>query len=246
MALNFSMISLGSCTMKLNAVTEMLPVTWPEIANIHPFVPVDQTHGYLDMIEDLNSDLAKITGKNLLPLRTLRYPLLSSVCDGDGDDEHTNRTASLPSLCSYTPPLFTLSHYLTIHYHITGFAACSTQPNSGAQGEYAGLLCIREYHRANGDEHRNVCLIPVSAHGTNPASASMCGMKVVVVKSDDNGNIDLEDLKAKADKHKDNLAALMITYPSTYGVFEEEVKTIIDYVSSLSLVITITVLLLWL
>ena len=134
--------------------------------------PIYRVYVYTDMIQDLNSDLAKITG----------------------------------------------------------FAACSTQPNSGAQGEYAGLLCIREYHRSNGDEHRDVCLIPVSAHGTNPASASMCGMKVVVVKSDNDGNIDLDDLKAKADKHKDNLAALMITYPSTYGVFEEEVKTIIDYV----------------
>lgn len=172
MSLVHSMISLGSCTMKLNATTEMMPVTWPEVANIHPFAPVDQTHGYIDMIEDLNNDLAKITG----------------------------------------------------------FAAASTQPNSGAQGEYAGLLCIREYHIANGDDNRNICLIPVSAHGTNPASASMCGMKVVVVKSDDMGNIDLEDLKAKADKHADNLGALMITYPSTYGVFEEEVKTIIDYV----------------
>lgn len=113
---------------------------------------------------------------------------------------------------------------------ITGFAAVSAQPNSGAQGEYAGLLCIRAYHKSRGDHHRNVCLIPISAHGTNPASAAMCGMKVVVVNSDENGNVDVADLKAKAEKHKDNLAALMITYPSTYGVFEEEVKTIIDTV----------------
>ena len=172
LSLNFSMIALGSCTMKLNATTEMIPVTWDETANMHPFCPQDQATGYIEMIEDLNHDLAKITG----------------------------------------------------------FAACSTQPNSGAQGEFAGLLAITKYHQANGDHHRNVCLIPVSAHGTNPASASMCGMKVVVVKSDADGNVDLEDLKKLAEKHKDNLAALMITYPSTYGVFEEEVKTIIDTV----------------
>jgi len=116
---------------------------------------------------------------------------------------------------------------------ITGFAAVSSQPNSGAQGEYAGLLCIQAYHRSRGDHHRNVCLIPVSAHGTNPASASMCGMKVVVVKSDEHGNVDVADLKEKALLHKDKLAALMITYPSTYGVFEEEVRTIVDLVHSL-------------
>ena len=149
--------------MKLNSTSEMIPVTWNETANMHPFCPQDQATGYIEMIEDLNNDLAKITG----------------------------------------------------------FAACSTQPNSGAQGEYAGLLAIRNYHHANGDDHRNVCLIPVSAHGTNPASASMCGMKVVVVKSDKDGNVDVEDLNKLAEKHKDNLAALMITYPSTYGVFEE-------------------------
>lgn len=166
------MISLGSCTMKLNASAEMAPVTWPETCNMHPFAPFDQTLGYQEMIASLNKDLAEITG----------------------------------------------------------FAAVSAQPNSGAQGEYAGLLCIKAYHASRGDTHRNVCLIPVSAHGTNPASASMCGMKVVVVKSDDFGNVDLVDLKEKALKHKDNLAALMITYPSTYGVFEEEVKTIIDMV----------------
>lgn len=172
LALNTSMISLGSCTMKLNATSEMIPVTWAETSNIHPFAPVDQVQGYLEMINSLNLDLAKITG----------------------------------------------------------FAAVSTQPNSGAQGEYAGLLCIREYHHSRGDTHRNICLIPISAHGTNPASASMCGMKVVVVNSDANGNIDISDLREKAAKHKDNLAALMVTYPSTYGVFEEGITEIIDIV----------------
>ena len=172
LSLNFSMISLGSCTMKLNASVEMAPVTWPETCNIHPFAPEHQVQGYHEMIASLNKDLAEITG----------------------------------------------------------FAAISAQPNSGAQGEYAGLLCIRSYHKSRGDGHRNVCLIPISAHGTNPASAAMCVMKVVVVKSDEKGNIDLTDLKEKALKHKDNLSALMLTYPSTYGVFEEEVKTIIDFV----------------
>lgn len=170
LSLNHSMIALGSCTMKLNATTEMLPVTWPETANMHPFAPVDQTHGYLEMIASLNKDLAEITG----------------------------------------------------------FAAVSTQPNSGAQGEYAGLLCIRNYHQAAGNGHRNICLIPASAHGTNPASAAMCGMKVVVVKNMEDGNVDMKDLLAKADKHADNLAALMITYPSTYGAFEEGIIDIID------------------
>lgn len=174
LSLNFSMIALGSCTMKLNATVEMQPVSWPETCNMHPFAPTDQTLGYKEMIDGLNKDLAEITG----------------------------------------------------------FAAVSAQPNSGAQGEYSGLLCIRAYHAARGDSHRNVCLIPTSAHGTNPASASMCGMKVVVVNSDESGNIDLADLKAKALKHKDNLGALMVTYPSTYGVFEEEIKTIIDCVHS--------------
>eukprot|EP01033_Poteriospumella_lacustris_P013532 gene13531-9684_t len=172
LSLNYSMISLGSCTMKLNASVEMAPVTWPETANIHPFAPHHQVQGYLEMISSLNHDLAEITG----------------------------------------------------------FDAMSAQPNSGAQGEYAGLLCIRSYHLARGDKHRNVCLIPISAHGTNPASAAMCGMKVVVVNSDEQGNIDLHDLKAKALQHKDNLAALMVTYPSTYGVFEEAIKEIIDVV----------------
>eukprot|EP00752_Nemacystus_decipiens_P012371 g10965.t1 len=168
LSLNTSMISLGSCTMKLNATSEMIPVTWPEFANIHPFAPAHQCEGYKEMIDSLHDDLAKITG----------------------------------------------------------FAACSGQPNSGAQGEYAGLLCIRGYHESRGDYERNVCIIPVSAHGTNPASAVLAGMKVVVVKSDDKGNIDIEDLRAKATKNKDKLAALMVTYPSTYGVFEEGIKEI--------------------
>jgi glycine dehydrogenase len=172
LSLNWSMISLGSCTMKLNATVEMAPVTWPEVGNMHPFAPVDQTQGYVEMIRSLNADLARITG----------------------------------------------------------FAAVSTQPNSGAQGEYAGLLCIKAYHASRGDHHRNVCLIPVSAHGTNPASAAMCGMKVVVVKSDDNGNVDVADLAAKAEKHKKELAALMITYPSTYGVYEETIKDIVQLI----------------
>lgn len=167
-ALNFSMISLGSCTMKLNATSEMIPVTWPETCNMHPFVPAHQAEGYHEMINSLNADLAKITG----------------------------------------------------------FAAVSAQPNSGAQGEYAGLLCIKGYHESRGDFHRNVCLIPVSAHGTNPASAAMCGMKVVVIKSDVHGNVDLNDLREKAIHYKNELSALMITYPSTYGVFEEEIITI--------------------
>mmetsp|Transcript_8951 Transcript_8951/g.25999 ORF Transcript_8951/g.25999 Transcript_8951/m.25999 type:complete len:1001 (-) Transcript_8951:442-3444(-) len=172
LALNTSMISLGSCTMKLNSTSEMMPVTWPEFGNIHPFAPEEQWEGYKELIESLHEDLAKITG----------------------------------------------------------FAACSTQPNSGAQGEYAGLLTIRDYHAARGESHRDICIIPVSAHGTNPASAVMCGMKVVVVASDDMGNVDMEDLKAKVAKHSENLGALMITYPSTYGVFEEGVKEICDLV----------------
>ncbi|CBJ30901.1 Glycine dehydrogenase (decarboxylating) [Ectocarpus siliculosus] len=168
LSLNTSMISLGSCTMKLNATSEMMPVTWPEFANMHPFAPAHQCLGYKEMIDSLHDDLAKITG----------------------------------------------------------FAACSAQPNSGAQGEYAGLLAIRSYHLSRGDTDRNVCIIPVSAHGTNPASAVLAGMKVVVVKSDDKGDIDIEDLRTKAIKNKDKLAALMVTYPSTYGVFEEGIKEI--------------------
>ncbi|TMW60921.1 hypothetical protein Poli38472_000963 [Pythium oligandrum] len=166
LALNRSMISLGSCTMKLNSVSELAPVSWNEFMNVHPFVPEEQAQGYLEMIETLNATLAEITG----------------------------------------------------------FSAVSTQPNSGAQGEYAGLLVIRNYQRSIGQGHRNVCLIPVSAHGTNPASAVMAGMKVVVVKSDENGNVDRVDLEEKVKKHSHELSALMITYPSTFGVFEEGVK----------------------
>ncbi|MDA9154771.1 aminomethyl-transferring glycine dehydrogenase, partial [Planktomarina temperata] len=168
LALDRAMIPLGSCTMKLNATIEMIPVTWPEFANLHPFVPVDQARGYHEMFEDLNAKL----------------------CD------------------------------------ITGYDAISQQPNSGAQGEYAGLLTIRKYHAANGQGHRNVCLIPTSAHGTNPASAQMVGYKVVVVGSDADGNIDVADFRAKAELHSDALAACMITYPSTHGVFEETVQEV--------------------
>ncbi|MCI4651403.1 aminomethyl-transferring glycine dehydrogenase [Phaeodactylibacter sp.] len=168
LSLVHSMIPLGSCTMKLNAATELIPVSWPEFANIHPFAPVDQAAGYFQIFRELEAWLSEITG----------------------------------------------------------FAACSLQPNSGAQGEYAGLLTIRGYHEANGDFHRNVALIPDSAHGTNPASAVMAGMKVVVVKCDNQGNIDLEDLRAKAEKHSNELSALMVTYPSTHGVFETEIQEI--------------------
>lgn len=170
LALNHSMISLGSCTMKLNATSEMIPVTWPEFANIHPFAPHDQVVGYHELIKDLNEDLAEITG----------------------------------------------------------FAAVSAQPNSGATGEYAGLLTIKRYLESKGEGHRNVCLIPKSAHGTNPASAAMAGMKVVVVDNDSEGNVDITDLKAKLEKHEGNVAAFMVTYPSTFGVFEEGIKEIID------------------
>ncbi|GAB5590768.1 glycine decarboxylase subunit P [Umbelopsis nana] len=165
LSLVHSMIPLGSCTMKLNATTEMIPITWPEFANIHPFAPVDQAEGYSIMLNELEHDIAEITG----------------------------------------------------------FDAVSLQPNSGAQGEYAGLRAIRAFHHANGDVQRNVCLIPISAHGTNPASAAMAGMDVVIVKCDNKGNLDMEDLKAKAEKHKHRLAAIMITYPSTFGVFESGV-----------------------
>lgn len=174
LSLTRSMISLGSCTMKLNATVEMIPVTWNETANMHPFAPLNQTVGYREMIHSLHQDLAKITG----------------------------------------------------------FAAVSSQPNSGAQGEYAGLLSINGYHQSRGDHHRNVCIIPTSAHGTNPASAAMAGLKVVVCKSDENGNVDLDDLRDKVNKNKNNLHSLMITYPSTYGVFEEEIKTIINIIHS--------------
>ncbi len=164
------MIPLGSCTMKLNAASELIPLTWPEFANIHPLAPADQHKGYTQILEGLERDLSAITG----------------------------------------------------------FYKTSLQPNSGAQGEFAGLMVIRAYHKSRGDSHRNIALIPSSAHGTNPASAVMAGMKVVVVKCDDNGNIDVEDLRAKAEKYKDNLAALLITYPSTHGVYEESVQEVIQ------------------
>ncbi len=168
LSLTHSMIPLGSCTMKLNATSEMLPVTWPEFAGLHPFAPAEQTAGYRALFETLEDWLAEITG----------------------------------------------------------FAAISLQPNAGAQGEYAGLLVIRAYHHERGESQRDVCLIPVSAHGTNPASAVMAGFRVVAVKCDAHGNVDVADLKAKAAAHADKLAALMITYPSTHGVFEEEVREI--------------------
>ena len=170
LALDRAMIPLGSCTMKLNAAAEMMPLSWPEFAHIHPLVPKDQVVGFSEIIDDLSEKLCQITG----------------------------------------------------------YDAMSMQPNSGAQGEYAGLLAINAYHKANGDDHRKVCLIPVSAHGTNPASAQMAGMKVVVVKSAENGDIDVVDFRAKAEAAGDNLAASMITYPSTHGVFEETVRDICD------------------
>ncbi|MBO1530962.1 aminomethyl-transferring glycine dehydrogenase [Psychrobacter sp. F1192] len=172
LAMNRSMISLGSCTMKLNATSEMLPITWPEFANVHPFAPRDQVTGYISMIDSLQEQLKAITG----------------------------------------------------------FDEISMQPNSGASGEYAGLLAIRRYHASLGETERDVCLIPQSAHGTNPATAIMMGMKVVVVKTDDNGNVDIEDLTAKCEEHSDNLGALMITYPSTHGVFEEGIRDICDLI----------------
>jgi len=171
-ALNRSMIPLGSCTMKLNATAEMIPITFPGFGTIHPFAPLDQAEGYITLIRRLESWLATITG----------------------------------------------------------FAGVSLQPNAGSQGEYAGLLAIRAYHHARGEAHRDVCLIPSSAHGTNPASAVMAGMKVVVVGCDREGNVDLADLKAKADQHADKLAALMITYPSTHGVFEVEIREICELI----------------
>ncbi|QNA46071.1 aminomethyl-transferring glycine dehydrogenase [Lacibacter sediminis] len=172
LSLNTSMISLGSCTMKLNAATQMMPLSWAHWSKIHPFAPADQTKGYQQIIDEL-------------------------------------------------------AQYLNV---ITGFDACSLQPNSGAQGEYAGLLAIRNFHLANGDAHRKIILIPISAHGTNPASAVMAGMKVVVVKALENGYIDVADFKAKAEQHSANLAGVMITYPSTYGIFEETVKEICEIV----------------
>jgi len=172
LSLNTSMISLGSCTMKLNAATEMMPLSWAHWSRIHPFAPANQTEGYQYIIDELGKYLCEITA----------------------------------------------------------FDACSLQPNSGAQGEYAGLLTIKSYHEANGDHHRNVMLIPISAHGTNPASAVMAGMKVVVVKALDNGYIDVDDLKAKAAQYSNELSGIMITYPSTYGVYEETVKEITDII----------------
>jgi len=166
LSLNTSMIPLGSCTMKLNATTEMKPVTWPEFANVHPFAPVDQVKGYQALIKELGNWLVQLTG----------------------------------------------------------FDSISMQPNSGAQGEYTGLMVIRAYHKSCGDHHRNICLIPSSAHGTNPASAIMAGMKVVVIDCDDHGNIDINDLEKKANEHSDDLSAIMVTYPSTHGVFEPTIR----------------------
>jgi glycine dehydrogenase len=171
-ALNRSMIALGSCTMKLNAVAEMIPVTWREFSEPHPFAPVEQMEGYRTLFTDLKNWLRSVTG----------------------------------------------------------FSGVSLQPNAGAQGEFAGLMVIKKYHEQNGDTNRNVCLIPSSAHGTNPASAQMVGMKVVVIKCDEHGNVDTNDLKEKAEIHKDNLAALMVTYPSTHGVFEEKITEICELI----------------
>ena len=165
LSLTHSMIPLGSCTMKLNAASELLPVSWPEFSNIHPFAPADQTVGYQQMIKELNSWLCEVTG----------------------------------------------------------YDAISMQPNSGAQGEYAGLVAINRYNQSIGEGQRNICLIPSSAHGTNPASAAMAKMRIIIVECDDNGNIDIEDLRLKATEHKDNLACIMVTYPSTHGVFEEKI-----------------------
>jgi glycine dehydrogenase len=172
LSLTQSMISLGSCTMKLNAASEMIPLSWSEWNSIHPFVPVDQAKGYHEVISKLESFLSEITG----------------------------------------------------------FSATSLQPNSGAQGEYSGLMVIKSYLNKIGQSHRDICLIPSSAHGTNPASAIMAGLKVIVIGTDDKGNIDIENLKIKVEEHKDNLAALMITYPSTHGVFESEIQFINDLI----------------
>ncbi|MBY4596818.1 aminomethyl-transferring glycine dehydrogenase [bacterium BD-1] len=172
LAMDRTMIPLGSCTMKLNATAEMIPVTWPEFANIHPLAPPEQAAGYRELVDTLEAMLVECTG----------------------------------------------------------YDAVSLQPNSGAQGEYAGLLAIRAYHRSRGEAHRDICLIPDSAHGTNPASAQMCGMTVVVTKTDANGNVDVEDIRRNAEKYSDRLAALMVTYPSTHGVFEEDIVEICDII----------------
>jgi len=172
LSLTRSMIPLGSCTMKLNATSELQPISWPEINKIHPFVPLDQAKGYTELFNNLESWLSEITG----------------------------------------------------------FHSVSLQPNSGANGEYAGLLVIKKFHEEKGEVHRNICLIPQSAHGTNPASAALAGFKIVIIKCDDEGNIDINDLKTKAETHKDSLGALMITYPSTHGVFEENVTDICNLV----------------
>ena len=172
LSLTHSMISLGSCTMKLNAASELMPITWAEFSTMHPFVPVEQTQGYQEIFKELEKDLCEVTG----------------------------------------------------------FATMSFQPNSGAQGEYAGLLVIRAYHHSRGDTHRNIALIPSSAHGTNPASAAMAGMQIVVVKCDDKGNIDVNDLREKAEKNKNNLSCLMVTYPSTHGVYEESIIEITNII----------------
>jgi glycine dehydrogenase len=170
LSLTHAMISLGSCTMKLNATTEMMPITWPEFSDLHPFVPAEQAEGYHELFRELEEMLI--------------------AC--------------------------------------TGYDAVSLQPNAGSQGEYAGLLAIKAWHESRNEAHRNICLIPSSAHGTNPASAAMAGMKIVIVKCDDNGNVDVEDLREKAEKHASALSALMITYPSTHGVFEQQVREICD------------------
>ncbi|PJC63157.1 MAG: glycine dehydrogenase (aminomethyl-transferring), partial [Flavobacteriales bacterium CG_4_9_14_0_2_um_filter_32_27] len=172
LSLTHSMISLGSCTMKLNAASELIPLGWSDWANVHPFVPINQAQGYQEMLKTLENDLAEITG----------------------------------------------------------FDAVSLQPNSGASGEYTGLLVIRAYHESRGDTHRNIALIPSSAHGTNPASAVMAGMKVIVTKCDEHGNIDVADLKAKAEEHAANLSCLMVTYPSTHGVFEESIMELTEII----------------
>ncbi|OYZ71747.1 MAG: glycine dehydrogenase (aminomethyl-transferring), partial [Polaromonas sp. 24-62-144] len=174
LALDRSMIPLGSCTMKLNATSEMIPITWPEFANIHPFAPADQLQGYAELDQQLRDWLCQATG----------------------------------------------------------YAGISLQPNAGSQGEYAGLLVIKAFLEANGQGHRNICLIPSSAHGTNPASAQMAGMTVVVTACDAQGNVDMDDLKAKCEKHSANLAAIMITYPSTHGVFEAQVRELCELVHS--------------